>query len=80
MATEIKDLIVIIASALVGNPDKIDVNELHSEQSMIFELKVDQSDLGKVIGKGGRTAQAMRTLLESACGKLKKRCILEILE
>jgi len=80
MPDNIKELVILISKALVDNPDSVKVNEMLSEQSIIFELKVDPSDLGKVIGKSGRTAHAMRTLLESACGKLKKRCILEILE
>jgi len=80
MSNNIKDLISAIASALVDDPESVEVKEIQSEQSMIFELKVNPQDLGKVIGKKGRTAQAIRTLLESACGKLKKRSILEILE
>ena len=80
MENNIKDLLISIVKVLIDNPDRIEINELHSEQSLIFELKVDNADLGKVIGRGGRTAQAIRTILESACGKLKKRCILEILE
>ena len=80
MSNNIKELITAIASVLVDHPESVEVKEIQSEQSMIFELKVDPQDLGKVIGKRGRTAQAMRTLLESACGKIKKRSILEILE
>jgi uncharacterized protein len=80
MAANIKELLIEITTVLVDKPEAIEIKELQSEQSMIFELRVDQTDLGKVIGKGGRTAQAIRTLLESACGKMKKRCILEILE
>ena len=79
MADSIKDLLSAIVSVLVDNPQDIDIKSLHSERALIFELKVHSQDLGKVIGKKGKTAQAIRTLLESACGKIKKRCILEII-
>jgi len=75
-----KDLIVEIAKALVDNPDGVDVTVIEGQQTTVLELRVDQSDLGKVIGKQGRTARAMRTLLGAAGMKLRKRFVLEILE
>ena len=76
----IRDLLVAIAKTLVDRPDQVSVNELHSEQAFIFELRVAKEDVGKVIGRGGRTAMALRGILEAAAGKHKKRVILEILE
>ena len=75
-----KELIEMIAKALVDSPDEVDVGEIAGEQTTVFELKVAQSDLGKVIGKKGRTAGAIRTLLGAAGMKLRKRFVLEILE
>ena len=75
-----KDLIVEIAKALVDNPDGVDVTVIEGQQTTVLELRVDQSDLGKVIGKQGRTARAIRTLLGAAGMKLRKRFVLEILE
>jgi predicted RNA-binding protein YlqC (UPF0109 family) len=75
-----KDLIVDIAKALVDNPDEVHVTEVEGEQTTVLELRVAQSDLGKVIGKQGRTARAIRTLLGAAGMKLRKRFVLEILE
>lgn len=75
-----KELVEMIARALVDNPDQVVVTEVEGEQTTVLELRVAQSDLGKVIGKQGRTARAIRTLL-GACGmKLRKRFMLEILE
>ncbi len=75
-----KELVEMIAKALVDNPDQVVVTEVEGEQTTVLELRVAQSDLGKVIGKQGRTARAIRTLL-GACGmKLRKRFMLEILE
>ena len=76
----VRDLLQKIVESLVDSPDQIDIKELHSDQAFIFELKVDRSDVGKVIGRGGKTAMAMRTILEAASGKYKRRVILEILE
>ena len=70
----------MIAKVLVDNPDNVQVSQLDGEQSSIIELKVAQEDIGKVIGKQGRTAQAMRIILGAAGMKLKKRFNLEILE
>ena len=75
-----KELIEMIAKALVDSPDEVVVGEIVGEQTTVFELKVAQSDLGKVIGKKGRTAGAIRTLLGAAGMKPRKRFVLEILE
>jgi len=65
---------------LVDIPENVHVNEIEGEQTTVIELKVDKSDLGKVIGKQGRTARALRTILNAASTKLKKRSVLEIIE
>ena len=75
-----KELIDYIAKALVDNPDVVEVSEVEGNQTSVLELKVAQEDLGKVIGKQGRTARAMRTILSAASAKLKKRSVLEIIE
>ncbi|MCK4986825.1 MAG: KH domain-containing protein [Desulfobacterales bacterium] len=75
-----KDLISYIAQALVDNPDQVAVTEIEGGQTLILELRVAKEDMGKIIGKHGRTAQAIRTLLSAASGKAKKRIVLEILE
>jgi len=75
-----KDLVEMIAKALVDNPDQVVVTEVDGEQSSVLELRVAPGDLGKVIGRQGRTARCIRTLLGAAGMKLKKRYVLEILE
>jgi predicted RNA-binding protein YlqC (UPF0109 family) len=75
-----KDLIEYIAKALVDNPDDVTVAEVTGNQTSVLELKVAKEDLGKVIGKQGRTARAMRTILSAASAKVKKRTVLEIVE
>jgi predicted RNA-binding protein YlqC (UPF0109 family) len=75
-----KDLIGYIAKALVDNPEQVKVSEVIGEQTSVIELKVAKEDLGKVIGKMGKTAQAMRTILSAASTKLRKRAVLEIIE
>ncbi len=75
-----KDLTCYIAQALVDRPDEVSVTEVEGKQTSVLELKVAKEDLGKVIGKQGRTAQAMRTILSAASAKLKKRTVLEIIE
>ena len=75
-----KDLIEFIAKALVDNPDDVTVAEVTGNQTSVLELKVAKEDLGKVIGKQGRTARAMRTILRAASAKVKKRTVLEIVE
>ena len=77
---EMKDLITYIAKALVDNPEAVEVSEVEREQTSVIELKVDKSDLGKVIGKQGRTARAMRSVLSVASTKIRKRAVLEIIE
>lgn len=76
----LKDLIATIARALVDDPDSVEVKEIEGEQISVVELKVAKEDLGKVIGKKGRTAGAMRTILSAAATKLRKRAVLEIIE
>lgn len=80
MSSELKTLIEFVSKALVDMPDKVEVNEIEGEQTTVIELKVDKSDLGKVIGKQGRTARALRTILNAASTKLRKRSVLEIIE
>ena len=75
-----RDLIYYIAKALVDHPDQVSVNEVEGNQTSVLELKVAKEDLGKVIGKQGRTARAMRTILSAASAKIKKRTVLEIIE
>lgn len=75
-----KELIEYIAKALVDNPEQVSVSEVAGEKTTVVELRVAQSDLGKVIGKDGRTARSMRTILNAAGTKAGKRCVLEILE
>ena len=75
-----KELISDIARAFVDNPEQVTVTEVEGGQALILELKVAKEDMGKIIGKHGRTAQAIRTVLNAASGKAKKRVILEILE
>jgi uncharacterized protein len=75
-----KELVEYIAKALVDNPDEVTVTEVETEMSSVIELKVDKPDLGKVIGKQGRTARAIRTVLSAASTKRKRRAALEIIE
>jgi len=75
-----KKLIEYIAQALVDYPEAVQVSEVEGNQTSVLELKVAKEDLGKVIGKQGRTARAMRTILSAASAKVKKRTVLEIIE
>lgn len=75
-----RELVSYIAKALVDQPDDVQVLEVEGEQTSVIELKVAKEDLGKVIGKQGRTARAMRTILSAASTKIRKRSVLEILE
>lgn len=75
-----RDLVEQIARALVDQPDRVQVKEVEGEQTTVLELRVAQEDLGKVIGKQGKTARAVRTLLAAAGMKVRKRFVLEILE
>jgi len=76
----LRDMIEYIAKSLVDSPDEVKVTEIEGEQTAVLELKVAKEDLGKVIGKQGRTARAMRTLLGAAAAKVKRRAVLEIIE
>jgi len=75
-----KQLVETVCKALVDNPEEVKVTQIDGEQTTILELRVDQSDLGKVIGKQGRTARAIRTILAAAGMKQKRRFNLEIIE
>ena len=75
-----KELLEMIAKVLVDNPEQVSVTEVEGEQTTVLELRVAQADLGKVIGKQGRTARAVRTILGAAGMKMHKRFVLEILE
>ena len=77
---KLQELVAFIAKSLVDNPDKVEVREISGEQTAVLELKVAQEDLGKIIGKQGKTAKAMRTILGAAAAKMKRRAVLEILE
>jgi len=75
-----KELITFIASSLVDNQDAVQVSEVEQDDTLVFELRVAKEDLGKVIGKQGRTARAIRALLSAAAGKTNKRARMEIVE
>jgi len=74
-----KELIKYIAQTLVDNPEQVYVNEIRGQQTTVLELKVAKEDIGKVIGRSGRTANALRTILNATSGKEKNRFILEII-
>lgn len=74
-----KELVEVIAKFLVDNPDEVTVNEIKGEQSIILELRVAQDDMGKVIGKQGRIAKAIRTVVKAAAIKEEKRVVVEII-
>jgi predicted RNA-binding protein YlqC (UPF0109 family) len=80
MEVDMKPLIEQIAKALVDSPEEVSVAEVEGERTAVFELSVSKSDIGKVIGKHGNTARAIRTIINAAGNKLGKRCVLEILE
>ena len=75
-----KELIKYIVQALVDHPEQIDISETVGEQSTVLEIKVAKEDMGKIIGKQGRTAQAMRTILNAVSAKVKKRTIMQIID
>ena len=75
-----KDLISYIVKALVDQPEMVSVTEIVGENTTVLELKVAKSDMGKVIGKQGRNAQALRTIMSAAAGKTRRRHVPEILE
>lgn len=76
----LNELVSYIAKSLVDNPDRVEVREVAGEQTAVLELKVAPEDLGKIIGKQGKTAKAIRTILGAAAAKMKRRAVLEILE
>ena len=75
-----KELIMVMAKALIDKPDEVEIIEIEGDVTTILELKVAKDDLGKVIGKQGKTAHAMRSILNATATKLKKRAVLEIIE
>lgn len=77
---EMKELLEYLAKALVDNPDRVEVTSVEGERSVILQLRVDPSDLGKVIGKNGRIAQAMRTLIKASATKEGRNAIVEIID
>lgn len=78
--SKMQELVEFIAKSLVDHPDRVEVKEIEGEKTTVIELKVAPEDLGKVIGKQGRTARALRTLLAAVARKSNKRAVLEILE
>ncbi|MBI2092820.1 MAG: KH domain-containing protein [Deltaproteobacteria bacterium] len=80
MSDSLKQLVELMAKALVDHPENVEVSEVEGEQTTVYELKVVKEDLGKIIGKEGRTARSLRTILSASAAKFKKRCVLEILE
>ena len=80
MQGPMSELIIYIARALVDNPERVEVNELSGEQTSVLELKVAKEDLGKVIGKNGQTARAIRTLVNAAASRAGEKIIFEIRE
>lgn len=78
--SELVNLVEVIAKALVDQPEAVQIEEVIGENTTVLELRVAKGDLGKIIGKEGRTARSIRTVLNGASTKLKKRTVLEILE
>jgi predicted RNA-binding protein YlqC (UPF0109 family) len=76
----LRDLVDYLARGLVDHPEQVEVEEVEEPDALVYELKVAEEDLGKVIGKQGRTAKALRTILSAASAKSRRRVILEILE
>jgi hypothetical protein len=76
----VKDLVALISRHLVDNPDSVSVGEVSSGQTMVLELRVAKVDVGKVIGREGRTAHALRTIIQAVTAKRRQRAVLEILE
>lgn len=77
---ELRQLVTYLAKSLVDEPEAVEVEVVENDHAVVFELTVAEGDLGKVIGKEGRTARAMRTLLVASSARLRKRAVLEILE
>ncbi len=80
MGSGLKEIVEFMVKSLVDHPEQVDVKEVAGEQTTVVELKVAKQDLGKVIGKQGKTARAMRTILTAASAKMNKRSVLEIVE
>ena len=80
MADNIRELIEYIAKVLVDQPERVRVSEVEGESTSVLELTVAKEDMGKIIGKQGRTAVAIRTILNNAARKTRRRCVLEIIE
>lgn len=80
MSSGLKDVVEFMVKSLVDHPEQVEVKEVIGEQTTVVELKVAKQDLGKVIGKQGKTARAMRTILTAASAKVNKRSVLEIVE
>ncbi|MFN7064976.1 MAG: KH domain-containing protein [Aquificaceae bacterium] len=78
--SQLRDIVEITAKSLVDNPQKVNVQEIEGEKTVVIELRVDKADLGKVIGRGGRIARSLRTILASMGRRINKRVVLEILE
>jgi uncharacterized protein len=79
-AGSVKDLVTVIAQSLVDNPGSVSVGEISSGQTTVLELRVAKEDMGKIIGRQGRTAYALRTIITAASAKDKRRTVLEIME
>jgi uncharacterized protein len=77
---QVKDLIILIAQALVDYPEQVSINEVDDGNTVVYELTVAKSDIGKIIGKQGRTADAIRSVLNSVAGKARKKFLLEIVD
>ncbi|MBT89342.1 MAG: RNA-binding protein [Spirochaetales bacterium] len=77
---KVSELIKLIASSLVDKPEEVEIQEVSGDSTTVYELKVAQEDLGKIIGKQGKTAKAIRVLLGAAAAKEKRRAVLEIIE
>ncbi len=77
---KVGELIKLIASSLVDRPDEVEIQEVSGDSTTVYELRVAQEDLGKIIGKQGKTAKAIRVLLGAAAAKEKRRAVLEIIE
>jgi predicted RNA-binding protein YlqC (UPF0109 family) len=75
-----KELVQLLARSLVNNPEAVEVNEVHGDTASVLELKVAKDDLGRIIGKQGRTAKSIRTILNAAASRTNRKVVLEIVE
>lgn len=78
--SQLREFVEFMAKSIVDSPEEVQVTEVAGEKTTVIELRVASDDLGKVIGKQGRTAKAIRSILNAAAAKMKKRAVLEILE